>query len=294
MRLAFLGTPEAAVPTLDAIVRAGHDVDIVVTRPDRRRGRGGEATPSPVKFRAQELGLVVSHDLRDVLSADVERGVVVAYGALVPEDVLEQVPMLNVHFSLLPRWRGAAPVERAILAGDAETGVAVMGMEAGLDTGPIHLERRVVIGQRDARALRRELAVLGAEAIVEVLASTKLLDHAREQEGEAVYAHKITRADRQLDPRESVEMFLRRCRVGAAELRLDGHRLFVESAEIASVSLEEARADLVEGALFVGCSQGSVRLDAVLPEGGASMAGAAWWRGRLRERRHVAWSSTHS
>ncbi|HVB19097.1 MAG TPA: methionyl-tRNA formyltransferase [Acidimicrobiales bacterium] len=294
MRLAFLGTPDAAVPTLDAIVRAGHDVKIVVTRPDRRRGRGGEATPSPVKIRSQELGLVVSHELRDVLSADVERGVVVAYGALVPEDVLARVPMLNVHFSLLPRWRGAAPVERAILAGDAETGVAVMGMEAGLDTGPIHLERRVAIGQRDARALRRELAVLGAEAVVEVLDSATLLDHARAQEGEAVYAHKITRADRQLDPRESVEMFLRRTRVGAAELRVDGHRLFVERAQIASVSLEEARADLLEGSLFVGCSQGSARLDVVRPEGGGSMAGAAWWRGRLRERRHVAWSSTHS
>ena len=294
MRLAFLGTPDAAVPTLDALVRAGHDVELVVTRPDRRRGRGSDATPSAVKARAQELGLAVSHDLRDVLSAGVERGVVVAYGALVPEDVLERVPMLNVHFSLLPRWRGAAPVERAILAGDRETGVAVMGMEAGLDTGPIHLERRVLIGQRDARALRRELADLGAEALVEVLASPPLLEHARAQVGEAVYAPKITRVDRRLDPHESVEMFLRRCRVGSAELRLDGHRLFVESAQRASVSIEEARADLVDGELLVGCAKGSARLDTVRPEGGHSMAGAAWWRGRLRERRHVAWSSTHA
>lgn len=293
MRLAFFGTPEAAVPSLEAIVRAGHDVVLVITRPDRRRGRGGETSPSPVKRRAQELGLGVSHELRDVLSADVERGVVVAYGALIPGDVLDRVPMLNVHFSLLPRWRGAAPVERAILAGDVESGVCVMTMEAALDTGPVHLERRVTIGERDARALRSELAECGAEAIIEVLASRRLLETSRAQEGEALYAHKLARADRRLDPSESVEMFLRRCRVGEAELRLEGHRLFIESAQRSELSLAPAQAALLEGTVLVGCAQGCARLDAVRPEGGKSMTSAAWWRGRLRERRDVTWSPSH-
>jgi methionyl-tRNA formyltransferase len=123
MRLAFLGTPEPAVPTLRALVDADHDVAIVITRPDRRRGRGKELSPSPVKAAAQELGLRVGHQLSELEGLSVERGVVVAYGALIPSSVLDVVPMLNVHFSLLPRWRGAAPVERAILAGDESTGV---------------------------------------------------------------------------------------------------------------------------------------------------------------------------
>ncbi|MDE3064659.1 MAG: methionyl-tRNA formyltransferase, partial [Acidobacteriota bacterium] len=126
MRLAFLGTPAAAVPTLRALVEAGHDVEVVVTRPDRRRGRGGEVSHSPVQLAAEELGLRVAHSLDGLDALEVERGVVVAYGSLIPAEVLARVPMLNVHFSLLPRWRGAAPVARAILAGDDETGVSVM------------------------------------------------------------------------------------------------------------------------------------------------------------------------
>jgi methionyl-tRNA formyltransferase len=118
MRLAFLGTPEPAIPSLRALVEAGHEVVIVITRPDRRRGRGSALSSSPVKGAALELGLRVSHQMSDLNGLNVERGVVVAYGALIRGSVLEKIPMLNVHFSLLPRWRGAAPVERAILAGD--------------------------------------------------------------------------------------------------------------------------------------------------------------------------------
>ena len=136
MRLVFLGTPEAAVPTLEAVVDAGHEVVLVVTRPDRRRGRGSELTPSPVKAAALRLGLSVTHRLADVADVDADRAVVVAYGAIIPETLLKKTPMLNVHFSLLPRWRGAAPVQRAILAGDEETGVSIISLEATLDTGP--------------------------------------------------------------------------------------------------------------------------------------------------------------
>src|SRR5277367_1823366 len=130
MRLVFLGTPEAAVPSLDAVVAAGHDVVLVITRPDRRRGRGSELSPSPVKVAATRLGLSVGHRLADLDDIDAERGVVVAYGAIIPAAILDRLPMLNVHFSLLPRWRGAAPVQRAILAGDEETGISIISLEA--------------------------------------------------------------------------------------------------------------------------------------------------------------------
>jgi methionyl-tRNA formyltransferase len=113
-RLAYLGTPDMAVPPLRALVEAGHDVALCVTRPDRRRGRGAQLTPSPVKDAATELGVPVSHDMDDVATAGVELAVVVAYGRIIPARLLDQVPMVNLHFSLLPRWRGAAPVERAI------------------------------------------------------------------------------------------------------------------------------------------------------------------------------------
>src|SRR5438270_13832698 len=120
------------------MVDAGHEVALVVSQPDKKRGRGGALVPSPVKAAAIELGLPVSDKVDDVLDTGAELGVVVAYGRLIKPHVLERVPMINVHFSLLPRWRGAAPVERAILAGDTETGACLMGLEEGLDTGPVY------------------------------------------------------------------------------------------------------------------------------------------------------------
>ena len=145
-----------AVPPLRALVAAGHDVALVVTRPDRRRGRGTAASPSPVKAAALELGLPVSHDVDDALGADAELGVVVAFGRIIKPHVLEALPMINVHFSLLPRWRGAAPVERALLAGDEVTGVCVMGVEETLDTGPVYGCRTVPIpGDTTAEAAAR-------------------------------------------------------------------------------------------------------------------------------------------
>ncbi len=193
MRLVFLGTPEAAVPSLEALIDAGHDVALVITRPDRRRGRGSELSPSPVKTAATRLGLRVGHRLADIHEVDVERGVVVAYGAIIPELLLDKVPMLNVHFSLLPRWRGAAPVQRAILAGDEETGVSIISLEASLDTGPVHVERRVRVDDKTSHELTGELSHVGAAALIEVLATPALLEHPRAQVGEATYAEKITK-----------------------------------------------------------------------------------------------------
>jgi ribulose-phosphate 3-epimerase len=152
-------------------VAAGHDVALVVSRADTRRGRGGASTPSAVKQSAIDAGLAVSDRLDDVTGAGVELAVVAAYGRIVPPRILDVVPMVNVHFSLLPRWRGAAPVERAILAGDEVTGVCLMWMEAGLDTGPVLARRQVVIGADEhAAALVGRLATAGAELLVESLA----------------------------------------------------------------------------------------------------------------------------
>src|SRR5580692_5067136 len=159
-----------AVRPLRALVDAGHDVVLCVTRPDRRRGRGSAVTPSPVKAAALALGLTVSHSMEDVADAGVELAVVVAYGRIIPLTLLERVPMVNLHFSLLPRWRGAAPVERAILAGDRETGVCLMKLEEGLDTGPVYARQVVTIGpDMDVASLRAELVERGSSLLVDSL-----------------------------------------------------------------------------------------------------------------------------
>ncbi len=182
-----------AVPPLRALVAAGHDIALCVTRPDRRRGRGGAVTPSPVKEAALELGLPVSHSMEDVAGVGVELAVVVAYGRIIPATLLAQVPMVNLHFSLLPRWRGAAPVERAILAGDRETGVCLMKLEEGLDTGPVYARRVVPIGSdADLAALRAELVELGSALLVESLAGGLAgLPVPEPQEGEPTIASKV-------------------------------------------------------------------------------------------------------
>lgn len=285
MRLAFLGTPEAAVPSLRALVNAGHHVELVITRPDRKRGRGGQLSPSPVKACALELGLTVQHRLSDLDDLDVERGVVVAFGRLIPGEMLARIPMLNVHFSLLPRWRGAAPVERAILAGDAETGVSIMTLDVDLDTGPVHLERRVTIDDKSLSTLLIELAGVGAEALTEVLASPELLANPSVQEGEATFAAKLTKEDLHLTPATSAEQLLRIVRLGRAFTIVGGRRLLVESAmrtdadEVPRGSIAVRNAQVV-----LGTSDGVIALERVRPESGKSMSAMAWWVGsRLNE-----------
>lgn len=289
MGLAFLGTPEAAVPALEALVNAGYDVALVITRADRRRGRGGELAPSPVKRAALSLGLPVSDRLADLGDLDVERAVVVAYGVIIPESLLAKIPMLNVHFSRLPRWRGAAPVERAILAGDEETGVTVISLEPTLDAGPVHIERSVRVGQKTARALTAELAALGAAALLEVLASPELLEHPRAQVGEATYAEKITKETLHLVPEMSVETVLRTVRLGGAFLFVASKRLGVVSAHASEVDLTSGTLVRVEGAVTIGASNGAVTLDEVRPEGSTTMDADAWWAGRRGSRDELEW-----
>ncbi len=271
----FLGTPDAAVPTLRALHDDGYDIALVVTQPDRRRGRGAALTPSPVKAAAVELGLPVSHRVDDVVAAGAELGVVVAFGKLIKSHVLAAVPMVNVHFSLLPRWRGAAPVERAILAGDAETGVCVMELEAGLDTGPVLGCQVVPIGpDTTAAALRQELSVAGTSLLLAMLRDG--LPAGEPQVGETSYAAKIDPAELQLDWTLPAAQLDRVVRVGRAWTTFRGRRLGVVAAAAgAGGALAPGEIDGV----LVGTGDGTLELLSVHPEGRAVMGATAWVNG---------------
>jgi methionyl-tRNA formyltransferase len=264
VKLVFLGTPDMAVPPLRALVDAGHEVVLVVTRADKRRGRGGATTPSPVKAAALELGLPVTHQVDDVLGAaeqGAELGVVVAFGQIIKPHVLAALPMINLHFSLLPRWRGAAPVERAMLAGDDLTGVCVMRVEEGLDTGGVYAVRRVPISDTvTAAELRAELVTAGTEALVETLSApvAEWIGEAYPQEGEATYAQKFTPGEFEIDWAAPVVDIHRLIRVGGAWTTFRSKRLKIHAA------------DLVDGRIVPTLVQ---------PEGKPTMTFEAWRNG---------------
>jgi len=296
VRLVYLGTPSDAVPPLRALVHAGHDVALVVTQPDRRRSRGASTDPSPVRVAAEQLGLTVRTPAKarevidDVAASGAELGVVVAFGQLLPVGLLEALPsgFVNVHFSLLPRWRGAAPVERAILAGDTETGVCVMQLEAGLDTGPVYRSERVTIEPRDtAGELRHRLVDVGTRLLVELiphLADTLPVA----QRGEATYADKLSVEEFRLDPARPAVELDRIVRAGnprpGAWLRVAGRRIKVWRAHprldiSGEPGLLSASADLIT-------VDGALTFDEVQPEGKRPMPGPAW-RGGIRSRARV-------
>lgn len=275
-RLAYLGTPEVAVAPLRALVAAGFDVALVVTRPDRRRGRGGAPTPSPVKAAARELAIDVSEDLDDLLDAGVDLAVVVAYGRLLPRRLLEKVPMVNLHFSILPRWRGAAPVERALLAGDAETGVCLMDVDVELDTGAVHVVETTPIAADDTLAsLRGRLVAMGSSMLVEALRAG--LGTPVPQTGEPTYAAKIDAAELRIDwTRPAVEID-RLVRLGGAWTTFRGSRLKVHA--VAPATGDE---DGVPGSLRglrVRCGVGAVELLEVQPEGRNRRTAEEWRNG---------------
>jgi methionyl-tRNA formyltransferase len=267
-RFAFLGTPAFAVPPLRALVEAGHDVVLVVSQPDKRRGRGGALVPSPVKQAALDLGLPVTDRVDDVVDVGAELGVVAAFGRIIRPHVLERVPMVNLHFSLLPRWRGAAPVERAILAGDERTGVDLMVVEEGLDTGGIHDRVEVAIGPDEtAEELVHRLSAAGAEMLVRNLATG--LGRPRPQEGEPTYAHKIDPAERRIDwGRPAVEVH-RLVRIGGAWTTHHGARL-----KVWATTLHDR-----PGTVPVEAGDGPIHLVEVQPEGKRRMPAAAWANG---------------
>lgn len=239
MKLVYLGTPDMAVAPLRALVRAGHEIVLVVTRGDKRRGRGRDVSPSPVKAAALELGLPVSHSVDDVMAAvrddGAELGVVVAFGQIIKPHVLDTIPMVNLHFSLLPRWRGAAPVERALLAGDDVTGVCVMALEEGLDTGGVYACCEVSIGaETTAAELRTQLVEAGTELLVDTLARPlgSWIDHPEPQTGEVTYAAKFSSADFEIDWATPDDDVYRLIRIGGAWTTFRGKRLKVNEARL--------------------------------------------------------------
>jgi methionyl-tRNA formyltransferase len=278
-RLVFLGTPAASVPALRALVAAGFDVALVVSQPDRRRGRGGATSPSPVKAAAVELGLPVTDQVDDARTVGADLGVVVAFGEILRADLLAELPMVNIHFSLLPRWRGAAPVERALLAGDDRTGVCIMEVVEALDAGAVHAVAEIAIGS-DATAaeLRDELAEVGARLLVETL--TAGLGEPTPQDGEPTYAKKITPRVLELDWSRPAAELHRVVRVGGAWTTFRRKRLRVWEAHPASTSTTApGTVRLEDGVVVVATPDGALALDEVQPEGKARLLGPAWANG---------------
>jgi len=269
MRIIYMGTPEFAVPALEALVAAGHDVVAVYSQPPRPGGRRGrELTPGPVHRRA--------------LNADV--AVVAAYGLILPRAVLNAPThgCLNLHGSLLPRWRGAAPIQRAILAGDAETGVGIMQMEAGLDTGPVRLEGRTPIAAKTTGELTVELAEMGARLIVEVLGNLSAYPARAQPDDGITYAHKIDKAEARLDFTASAEQVLRQIRAfvpaPGAFFELEGERYKVLSAALAGGAGDPGVT--LDDALTIACGVGAIRIVQIQRAGKPAMAVADLLRGR--------------
>lgn len=255
---------------------AGHDVALVVTRADRRRGRGSRLDPSPVKAAAVELGIPVTTDVDDAVEAGADLGVVVAYGRIIRPHVLAALPCLNLHFSLLPRWRGAAPVERAILAGDEVTGVCLMALDEGLDTGPVYACEQVGIGPDETlEALRGRLVEVGSRLLVERLAAG--LGTPVAQQGEPTLAAKIDPGEHHLDWRRPAVELHRVVRLGRAWTDFRGGRLKVLRTR-AFGEAPSGPPGTIEGAR-VACGDGALELVEVQPEGRAAQPADAWRNG---------------
>jgi len=291
VRTVFLGTSEFAATVLEHLAASAHSPALVLTRPDRPRGRGRRLASPPVAETARELGLpleqpesVNAEEARErIAAADPGAVCVCAFGAIIREPLLSEHPMLNVHPSLLPRWRGAAPIERAIMAGDEQTGVCVMRLTAGLDSGPIAGCRREPIGPQDTYgSLFPRLAAAGAELLVGALDEPPKWE---EQPEEGVtYAEKIAGEERTLDPARPATELERRVRaltphVGA-RLELPGGALLGVRAAVARPSGPPAGAlSAADGRLLVGCAAGALELLDVQPPGGRAMAAADYLRG---------------
>jgi methionyl-tRNA formyltransferase len=289
MRIAFMGTPDFARVALDALVTAGHQVAAVYTQPPRPANRG-KLTPSPVHIRADELGLPVrtperlreSADQAAFAALDLDVAVVAAYGLLLPQPILDapRLGCLNIHASLLPRWRGAAPIQRAILAGDTETGVTIMQMEKGLDTGPMLKVGRLPILRQTTGELTAALADLGARLMVETLAALPLTATVQPEDG-VTYAHKIDKAEARIDwaqPALHLDRLVRAMQPSpGAWFESAGGRVKLIAAEPADGTGQPGTL-LLDGCVATG--DGALRLLTVQPEGKPRMPAADWLRGR--------------
>ncbi len=295
MSTVYLGTSEFAATVLRRLATSEHRPSLVVAPPDRPRGRGRKLAPPPVAEAAAELGikLVQAEDVnaeptRELIAAERPAAVVVcAFGQLIREPLLSAHLMLNVHPSLLPRWRGAAPIERAIMAGDACTGVCVMRLAAELDAGPVALRAEIPIpADADFEALSARLAGLGGELLVRALDATVEgeLSFEEQDEGKATYAEKIDPAERRLDlsrPATELAATVRALtpHIGAYLETAAGERLGVRQARAVDVSVSTGAVKSEWGALLVGCCRGALRLEMVQPPGGKPMPVDAYLRG---------------
>ena len=288
-----MGTPDFAIPSLEALMAAGHDIVAVYTQPPRRAGRGKVETPTPVHRFAQAQRLDVRHParLRDVAdhnafaALDADLAVVAAYGLILPQPILDapRLGCINVHASLLPRWRGAAPVQRAILAGDRETGVTIMQMEAGLDTGPMRACVALMIGQRDAGQLTRDLAHIGATCLVDTIAHFGAHPPVPQPTEGITYAPKIDKAESVLDFLVSAPQVERQVRAFSpapgAHFTFEGERIRVLEAE-ALIATDAARpGTTIDDRLTIACNPGAVRALRVQRAGRDVMTADAFLRG---------------
>ncbi len=301
LRLVFAGTPEFAVPALHACMRSDCDVVAVYCQPDRPAGRGRKRSPGPVKRAALAAGIEVrqpesmrSPDARAELAAFTpDLMIVVAYGLILPRKLLA-IPRYgcwNVHASLLPRWRGAAPIQRAILAGDPESGVALMQMEAGLDTGPVLLERRTPIADDETGgSLHDRLSMLGADLLAEGLsrlAAGHLPEPVAQSAAGIEYAHKLDKAEARLDWNTSATELARKVRAfdpwPVAETELAGERLRIWSAQALDSASAEPPGSIVGGGaqgLDVACAKGVLRILEIQRDGGRRMPVRDWLNAR--------------
>ena len=291
MRIVFMGTPEFAVPSLDALVAGGHDVIAAYTQPPRRAGRGKALTPSPVQARAEALGIPVRTpvSLRGfdeqaefaALAPDI--AVVAAYGLILPRAVLDapRLGCINVHASLLPRWRGAAPVHRAILAGDSVTGVTIMQMEAGLDTGPMLASARTPIAAKTGAELTAKLAQMGADLLVSVLTDLARHTPVPQPETGITYAAKIGRSETRLDFLTSAPQVLRQIRAFAPDAWFEhaGERVRIIDGEALITAAGAAPATVLDAALTIACNPSAIRPLRVQRAGRGVMTPAELLRG---------------
>ncbi|CAN1499606.1 Fmt Methionyl-tRNA formyltransferase [Sphingomonadaceae bacterium] len=291
MRIIFMGTPDFAVPTLNALVKAGHDVVAVYSQPPRPANRGKKLTPSAVHARAEALGLEVrtpvslkaTEEQAAFVALHADVAVVAAYGLLLPQPILDapRHGCLNVHGSLLPRWRGAAPVQRAILAGDETTGVMIMQMEAGLDTGPVRATASTAIDRKTAGDLTDELAGLGAALMVKVLADLDAYPAAAQPDDGVTYARKIEKAEARLDfsqPAEAVERQIRAFNpVPGAFFELGGERYRILAAD--NVDGVGNSGGVLDDQLTIACADRAIRPTIIQRAGKPAMPLAEFLRG---------------
>ncbi|MEC7765076.1 MAG: methionyl-tRNA formyltransferase [Pseudomonadota bacterium] len=291
MRIVFMGSPDFSVPVLDALVAAGHEIVCVYCQPPRPAGRGKKDRPTPVQARAEALGLPVRHpkslkgaeEQAEFAALGADIAVVVAYGLILPQAVLDAPAKgcLNIHASLLPRWRGAAPIHRAIMAGDAETGVCIMQMDAGLDTGPVLMRRAVEIGDEETTGeLHDRLSALGAETIVEALAALDGLTPEVQPEDGVTYAEKIDKAEARVDwtrPASDIDRLIRGLSpFPGAWCEMDGVRVKLLGARL--VAGDGAPGDVI-GPLTVACGEGAVEITRAQKPGGRGMDAGEFLRG---------------